>query len=79
MERKIYKDAAEAMEAFLANKPRKIEGSEMDGWCGLEGTGFIADVDAPREDDAHQIVMDVQTEGISLGVYYVDGSFQILC
>ena len=81
MARKEYKDVQEVMAVFMTNKPREIKGHEIDGWCGLEGTGYIVDIEAETsmddDDSGHQIVMDVTPKGIVLGVYYGDGSYKI--
>ena len=78
---KHYSNLQEVMAAFFAHKPREIKGHEIDGWCGLEGTGYIADVPAEKmcgdRYNEHQIVMDVTPDGMTVGVYHEDGNFDL--
>jgi hypothetical protein len=57
MEETKMLNLTQTLAAFFANSPRKIEGAEIDGWCGLEGDGYIA-----NPDENTSIVMDV-TDG----------------
>ncbi|RKZ72483.1 MAG: hypothetical protein DRQ48_00295 [Gammaproteobacteria bacterium] len=54
----------DVLAVFYRNDPRKIEGNELHGWCGLEGEGYIADVGADT-----QIVMDIADGNITLEVH----------
>ena len=62
-QRKIT-NITEALAAFYGNNPRLIEGMELEGWSGIEGTGHIAEI----SEDAC-IVMDVKENEITIELH----------
>ena len=61
----------EALAAFYSNSPRLIEGMELDGWNGIEGTGYIAETD-----ELTCIVMDVTDTGVTVEAHtFIDDSY----
>lgn len=56
--------SAEFIDDFKGNKPRLIEGSELYGWHGLEGTGYITDVG-----DEYSVVVDITADDVTMSWY----------
>lgn len=59
----------QAIAFLMANNPRKIEGSELYGWQGLEGTGYIAEGEM-----GETVVLDVTDAGITIQHQPIDNA-----
>lgn len=55
----------EALKHIITNPGRKIQGAELNGWCGLEGEGWIWDLE-----NGGALVLDLGSN--TLGWYLFD-------
>lgn len=70
------KTLTEIVRFFAENQPHEVKGTELCGWCGLEGTGFVAyGGDTTTQDDC--VILDVAADGHTIhGEVYVAGELR---